>query len=332
VATGTVTALKGVRELPRSTPRTQRSTMDTVLLTPAAVDAWHKPPFQRPLKINAKLAALAEMLKNDGGVIPGVITIGVYEGKKYLIDGQHRVEAFRVSELPEGLADIRICHFDSMGDMGDAFVELNSSLVKLKPDDILRALEGSHPALALLRKRCPFIGYDNIRRGPNSPIIGMSQTLRSWQASMPEVPNRTTVSASELGLALTEDDAKTLARFLGVAFAAWGPDREYQRLWGGLNIVLTMWLYRRIVISRYSPKTVVITDAQFQRCLMAMSANSKFTDWLVGRTQSDRDRSPCYLRIRAIFAARIEADTGKKYYTPSPEWSASSGRLGAVFG
>lgn len=331
MATGTVTALKGVRELPRSTPRTSRSVMDTVLVTPAAIAAWKRPPFQRPLRVNEKLKELIESLKRDGGVVPGIITIGVLRQEKYLLDGQHRIEAFKLAELPEGLADIRICFYESMADMGDAFVELNSALVKLQPNDILRALEDSSPALGLVRRKCPWVGYDNVRRNPASPILGMAQALRCWQSSMPEAPGTSTISAGELGKALTEDSAKTLVRFLTMAYTAWGSDKEYTRLWGGLNLVLCMWLYRRLVISRYSPKTVLISDEQFGRCLMAMSANTKYLDWLVGRTTGERDRSPCYLRIRTICAARIEADTGKRYYTPTPGWTSSSGRLGDVF-
>lgn len=325
MATGTVTALKGVRELPRSTPRTSRSVMDTVLVTPAAIAAWKRPPFQRPLRVNEKLKELIEALKRDGGVVPGIITIGVLKSEKYLLDGQHRIEAFKLAELDEGLADIRICFYESMGDMAAAFVELNSALVKLKPDDTLRALEEGSTSLSLLRRRCPFIGYDNIRRNVNSPIIGMAQVLRSWHSSKQEAPGRTPASASDLGRDLTDDDARVLARFMSLAYSAWGTDREYQRLWGGLNLVLTMWMYRRIVITKFSVRTVLISDEQFGRCLMAMSANTRYVDWLVGRNTGERDRSPCYARLRAIFQARLESDTGKKFPAPNPAWVLGGG-------
>lgn len=325
MATGTVISLKGVKELPRRTPRTQRSTMDTVLLTPTAVDAWHRPPFQRPLRVNHKLLALVEVLKAEGGIVPGVITIGVLEGKKYLLDGQHRIEAFKLSELREGLADIRICHYDEMGDMADAFVELNSALVKLKADDTLRALESSSEPLQHLRKYCPYIGYDNIRRGTNTTILGMAQALRCWQGSMPDVPSSTSITAATLAKMLTDEDSRRLVTFMDLAYTAWGADKEYMRLWGGLNLMLCMWTYRRIMVSKWGPRTVLVGADQFRRCLMALSANTAYLDWLVGRTTGERDRSPAYARLRTLFASRIEADTGRKYYMPSPPWAPMSG-------
>ena len=51
-----------------------------------------------------------------------------------------------------------------MAEMGDAFVALNSRLVNMRPDDILRGLEGSIPALQEIRASCPFVGYDQIRQ------------------------------------------------------------------------------------------------------------------------------------------------------------------------
>src|SRR5439155_2436385 len=42
---------------------------------------------------NDKVRALAEQVKADGGVMPGIITLGVVDGVTYLIDGQHRRES-----------------------------------------------------------------------------------------------------------------------------------------------------------------------------------------------------------------------------------------------
>src|SRR5687767_9903420 len=138
-----LSVIKGYKAAPRSV----RSRMDTILLTPAVVAKWKTPPFQRPLKINAKVLALAEALKQSGGVLPGVITLGDVDTDRYVVDGQHRVQAFLLSELTEGYADVRICAFDNLAEMGQEFVDLNSSLVRIGPDDVLRGLEGTHEPL-----------------------------------------------------------------------------------------------------------------------------------------------------------------------------------------
>jgi hypothetical protein len=155
-----------------------RTVVDTIEITPAVVNAWIVPPFQRHLKINDKVRALAETIKGDGGVIPGVITLGVFERKQYLLDGQHRREAFLMSECQEGYVDIRQHHFDSMAEMGEEFVALNSQLVVMKPDDILRGLEGSCEALQIVRNACPWVGYDQVRRGARAPLLGMAMVMR----------------------------------------------------------------------------------------------------------------------------------------------------------
>ena len=124
---------------------------DTVMVTKDTLQDWNSPPFQRPLKVNARVLALAESIKADGGVIPGIIALGELKGKTYIIDGQHRLEAFKISGIEEGYCDIRIHKFDSIEKMGEEFVQLNSRLVNMKPDDILRGLEGMIPALQMIR-------------------------------------------------------------------------------------------------------------------------------------------------------------------------------------
>ncbi len=138
----------------REAPKSVRSAMETLLFTRGEVDAWRVPDFQRPIRVNAKVLALVEELKRNGGIIPGILTLGKISGDKtiYIVDGQHRAEAFKISELGECIADVRIVTFESFADMANEFVELNSRLVNMRPDDILRSLAQSMPALQ--RPRC----------------------------------------------------------------------------------------------------------------------------------------------------------------------------------
>jgi len=324
MAQASIIRMPGLSQVPEKTPRNLRSTMDTVLVTKAWIAALKLPTFQRPLRVNAKLISISEDLKHNGGVIPGILTIGVLAKERYLIDGQHRVEAFKISELDEGLADLRICYFDSMAEMGDEFVSLNSQIVKLRPDDILRGLEGCIPGIKHIRKTCPFVGYDNIRRGSSAPIVSMALALRAWFISIPEVPVSGCGSARNLAERLEMEEAQKLCHFLTCCFEAWGIDKEYSKMWGSLNITISAWLWRRCVISQSSPKVTRLTPAQFTSGLRALTANANYMDWLVNRHLNERDRSPCYGRIKAIFAKRLEADLPRKVVLPAPPWAASS--------
>jgi hypothetical protein len=319
-----VIPIKSAREAPRS----RQSKMETVYVTTEMVQSWRVPPFQRPLRINEKVRLCAEQIRQDG-VIEGVLTLGRHKDTAalYIVDGQHRIEAFKLSGISEVLADIRVVNFETMADMADQFVLLQSSLVRMRPDDMLRGLEPSCPALALIRKSCEFVGYDNIRRTSTSPIVGMSMLLRCWICSAGETPTgaKGGCSVAQMAQEIDPGEVSNLIAFLATAHSAWGRDAEYARLWGGLNLTVCMWLWRRLVMERDRGirRYVILNAMQFKQCLMALSASGNYLDWLIGRTLNDRDRSPCYGRIKSIFVKRLASDNSdKKPIMPAPPWAA----------
>ncbi len=322
-----VVSIRGGREAPRSS----RRSMETMIFSREEAETWLHPPFQRPIRINDKVRLLAETIVNDGGVVPGVLTLGKLAGEKrmWIVDGQHRLEAFKLTNLEEFICDARLCHFDTMGEMAVEFVELNSALVKMRPDDILRGLEPTSPGLALVRRECPYVGYDQIRRGGGSPIVSMATVVRCWFGSQPEAPvsGATMGSAAKMGEMLTEDEAGKLVAFLKQARSAWGNEPENYRLWGSLNLAMLMWMWRRTVMVTASERlssrrATTMTPDMFKRCLMSVSASGDYNDWLVGRMIGNRDRTPCYNRLKAIFVARIRQEIpGSKPMFPQPAWS-----------
>lgn len=324
---GQIVPIKGVREAPKAS----QNRMETLIISTDQVANWLIPPFQRPLRVNQKVMDIAEEMKKSE-CIEGVITLGriAKDSSTYIVDGQHRIEAFKLSGRPEVIADIRLLSFDTMGDMADEFVRLNTALVKMRPDDILRGLESSVPALGAIRKACDFVGYDNIRRGGASgPVVSMSALLRCWTASAGETPaaNSAGRSASSMAQSIDAESAQNLTAFLLTAHAAWGRDPEYYRLWGNLNLTLCMWLWRRLVLDRDrtgNRRYVLLSIVEFKQCLMSVSADGDYLAWLPGRNLTDRDRSPAYARLKNIFAHRIAAiqKTGKKVQLPQPAWSS----------
>lgn len=311
----------------REAPKAARSAMETLIFSREEINAWKLPAFQRELRINAKVMAIADAMKEEGGTIPGVLTLGRIGADKsfYIVDGQHRVEAFKLSGLMECIADVRIITFSSMADMANEFVELNSRLVNMKPDDILRGLEDSMPALRKIREGCPFVTYGHVRRGSGcSALIGMASLLRCWNMSSPEVPVASAPPAPTLAAALDNNEADKLIVFMSVARAAWGEDPENYRLWNTLNLTITMWLWRRLVLDRERgvKRAVVMTPDSFRKCLMSVSAESSYLDWLVGRNLNERDRSPCYMRLKVIFTKRLQEDSNKKVLLIAPSWAS----------
>ena len=117
--------------------------------------------------VTSGVQSLVTLLQKDN-VIPGTITLGVLDGQVYVVDGQHRIHAFLMTDLPVAYADVRTHYFKTMGDMAKEFVQLNSQLVRMRPDDILKGLEQSNKHMQELRRKCPYVGYDAIRRGPSS--------------------------------------------------------------------------------------------------------------------------------------------------------------------
>lgn len=310
---------------PTSTQEKQtRTTMDVVELTEKLVSSWKCPPFQRDLKVNAKVLGVAEEVRQNGGVVPGILTIGVLDGDTYVVDGQHRIAAWRQTGMDIGYADVRMIWFDTMGAMANEFVRLNSSLVKLRPDDILRGIEPSSDALRLIRNKCPFIGYDMVRRGgTHSPVLSMSVFLRCWSQARGEVPGGSGSSLEALKI-MDENETTNAIAFVQACFEAWRRDIEHARLWGALNLTLCAWLYRRLVLNERatsSSRVPTFTMPEFRKCLMALSADSLYLDYLLGRNLGDRDRAPTYARIKTIFQQRFLAEKGKQIRLPSPTWS-----------
>ena len=300
------------------------SKMETILVTPTDIAKWHIPRFQRPLKENEKVRALARTISENGGVIPGVITLGHVGNAKemFIVDGQHRCHSAKLSELPEFIADVRVCRFETMGDMSVEFVRLQQSLVMMKPDDKLRALEEGCKALKHLRNECPFIGYSQIRRPGSGIVLSASAAIRAWVAGMRDTPQigGTSVEAA-MGM-VDNNDIEAAARYYKIAYTAWGSEPGSHRLWNNINIGVCAWLYRRLVMEtqRGLKRYAVLSNDMFKKCLMSVGASADYYDWLSGRQLNDRDRSPCYGRLRTIFSTRLREEGSKNTTVPMPEW------------
>src|SRR5215831_14435524 len=167
----------------------------------------------------------------------------------------------------------------------------------MRPDDVLRGLEGSTPTLAFIRDRCPFVGYDQIRRKPSSALVSMSMMLRVWEGSAGLTPVSINKSAVRLAAEISAESATKATLVLALSYEAWQLDENSKRLWGALNLGLCMWMWRRLVDdTKRNPKQrhMTLKNEQFKRCLMSLAADAGYNDWLLGRGMSDRDRPAAY--------------------------------------
>lgn len=301
---------------------------DIVVVTQKSIDLWKEPPFQRPMKLNPALFHYRDLLKQEGGVFPGTpIQLGIWEKETYLVDGRHRREAFKQSGLEEGICNVVYTEYvdgpEGLAQMAKDFLGYQTWINRMTPDDAMRGIMQWSEPLQIITRRCPFVGFCMVRRSPKAPLLSMAATLRAWFCSALESPSYGGLSAAKLATELTVEEANLMCDFLKLVHDAWGDDLEYSRLWGNLNLTLCMWLYRRLVITPYSMKTQKITKEMFTKLLMSLTADRHYYDWLLGHVLRERDRSPCYQRIKAIFAARLLAETGHKPKLPQPSWSVS---------
>jgi hypothetical protein len=278
--------------------------------------------------VNPKVLKLVEDIKVQDGVLPGILTLGKLDGEIYLVDGQHRAEAFLLSEMMTGYADVRICHFETMAEMSEEFITLNSALVRMRNDDIIRGLEALNPHVAAIRRRCPHIGYDGVRGTRARVLVSMASVLRTWFGSAGATPT-TGPSSTDAVKMLDDGQVAQLCSFMTVCYEAWGNDKEHFRLWSSLNLAVLMWLWRRVVLGTGLPpyrggtRVVTMKTDQFMRCMMSVAADPKYSEWLIGRALRERDRSPCYARVREIFGRRLALDGIKSARFPQEDWTKS---------
>lgn len=301
--------------------RARSSRLETIELTSEMCDSWKRPVWQREITRNSKVSEISrEILETR--VIPGTLTIGEFDGKQWRIDCQHRIHAFEASGIDSAYADVRFLTCDSQAEMAEEYNRLNSHAVKMRPDDYLRALELQYSNLALVRDRCPFIGYDKARRELTvSPILGMGSVLRYWFGSATDVPIGGTGQPRELAQQLTNVEADYLCEFLLLALEFWTRDPAYSVLWGRLNMVLTMWVFRRSVASlAFRSNEDRVPRQVFAECMRALRMDPGYLDWLHGRILNQRDRGPAYARLRKIMTRAI-TKTGVRVSLPTPAWA-----------
>jgi hypothetical protein len=303
--------------------RTTRTRVDTIAFTLEEMESWKRPSFQREITVTKKMKQAVEFITESGGVFPGVITLGVIDGTKeiYKIDCHHRCEAFKQTGCTTGYSDVRWL-YGTMEDFADEYRRLNEQISPTRPDDRLRAAAVSNPQIEKLRSSCKVVAYGRRAAGERKISVSMSSVLRAWHNASRSIPaaRGKAASAVEIVDQISDSDLNHLIKLIHLCESAWGRDLEYAALWGQMNLTMVMWLYTRMVVEKpASVKLKQLSPALFEKCLLSLSADARYVEWLRGRNGGTH-RTPCYSRIKDNFARRLFQETGQRHNLPQPEW------------
>ncbi len=300
------------------------SSTDTIALDLDKVKSWKRPSFQRDIKRTKRFDECVEYIKANDGVLPGIITLGVLDGtgEVYKIDGNHRCECFVESGCKVGYADVRYV-YGSMEDFAAEYSRLNEQISRTNPDDRLRAAAVGNHKIERLRSSCKVVSFSSTkRRGKTS--VSMSSLLRAWNNACRDTPAARGKAAAAVDI-MEEMDNFTLDHLINLINAcenSFGREGEYASLWGQLNMTTVMWLYVQMVMNKpTSAKLRQLTPQLFEKCLLSVSADEKYVDWLRGRNASIH-RGPCYMKVKERFTSRLKEETGERYNLPQPEWAS----------
>jgi hypothetical protein len=106
------------------------------------------PTYQRPISTRHLNKIIAEF---DGDLIGVILVSERTSGERYILDGQHRVEAVRLLGFPEGLVPCMVYTHLEAGTEAKMFAEANKRRLSLHPFYTFRArlLGGDESAIAL---------------------------------------------------------------------------------------------------------------------------------------------------------------------------------------
>ena len=165
--------------------------MKVMAVTRKTIEGWAKPDFQRPVAENKNLGELAVQIQDQGWLLTAIY-LGIWMGKTYLVDGQHRMQAFIASGLEQMSVPVITKYYldgaKGLAAMCEDFLRINSHIKNPTANDMLKALEGKNSHIKEIRTNCPFVGYTHLRRTESAPILGMAQAIRALVVSRQEIP------------------------------------------------------------------------------------------------------------------------------------------------
>jgi len=291
--------------------------MEMMVLNRKVVESWEKPPFQRPVAEGKNIISMSVQMQ-DFGYMMSAFYLGVWEGRTYLVDGQHRRVSFISSGLEEIVAPVVTKHYPkgSQGllEMCEDFLRIQQHIKNPTANDKLRALEPNNKCLQKITRMCPFVGYER-------PLLSMAQVIRSLVISGQEMPGSAARSAVDHARDMKMKEANGLITFLQLAYEAWGIDKDMRLMWSPMNMALCLWFFRRMLKGSKSPGTV--TTSQFSEIFALLPSKtyiSLLEDNSGGRMNDEDTRNPVAVELRRTIKKGLRRDGVHDYYMPEVPW------------
>lgn len=284
---------------------------------------WKLPPWARTPKVNKTVLQVADDLKKFPH-LKSTLVLGVYDGCIWKIDCNHRLLGFLYSELECITAHCIFHYCDSHEEMYEFYKIYQRHIRTPTKDDNLKGFEITHPPLKYISSKCRFVTYNSIGDDAHRRIK-MSTVVQAWYDSVPYIPRHVKGNVEEQAAGLTKENAEKIVEFLLACRDGLGLDQAV--LWKQVNIVLLMWLYRRLVWGETSleeeedQEYSTFTKDQFINGIMGLQANSYYG--ALHRRKLDSDRMSVYQSLINHFRNSLKDNKVKipKLCLPTrPSW------------
>lgn len=296
-------------------------TTDVILATREMLENWKTPPGQRPLVITKKVKAWVPKIQ-ESGEVPGRLLVCILHGMKYIVNGHHRRWCALQTTRDEFVVTLDTETVTSEAELGRKAVGVNLPIAPpQKADDHLRHLEQSYPILQKIRRECPFIGYG--KSGGNT-VMSVNAAILSWITSGTDSATVMKTTVINVLDDISMEEISLMVHFFKTVYESWGKDSQYAKVWSKLNVTMMAWMWRNTVLSQAGPRVTRLTPEQFCTGAMALTSDPHYLPWLIGRQLSERDKGPCYNKVKAIMVKRLTEVLHKKVILPSPPFADSA--------
>lgn len=331
----------GTEAPPLTTPleMEDRSRVVKIKLTPAVINGWQTPYWQRPIRYNVKVRAMIEEMQRTPR-LDSMLVVGVIKKRNrlhlFLVDGHHRKSAFNRAGIPYLNIDVKFVYVETMGEMSELYLRCQDQISRSTADNNLKGLAVTHSQLADIESECGCITYDGVRLGTSTASVSMSTIVQIWYDSLLDPPKKNVgsppKSITELASGLTKKDAEKITEFVLLCKDRFGFSKHSSGLWKHINLTLCLWLYRIMVWREgwdegedYSRVTALTPD-QFGTGLLGLMNDRYYQTLNKKSLGSVVDRKDAYLSISRLFSSNLTAcGVVSRPRLPKPPWAAKKG-------
>lgn len=290
------------------------------LLDSIDIEEFHKDTWQSILKTppSARNVIATNKFKeyvgkiDASGVIPGRLTIAIYNSEKYLVDGWHRMFAFHQTSRQSALAEVKYVQCKTAESMCRLFTDINEPIRSVSVSDKLRNIYGYNPDFKRLVDKRKYLTFSGKKMG-----IMISVLLYAWFASKRESPFKASGKLISLVEKMTREEFEVFGDLIDEIHEAW--DYRKPVLWRGLNMASVFWMLRQMNVSKSDRRKI----------LEAIDQDDSYTDMISGKGSNNVDNGAmAYDALTKIVRRAVPHDQdGKPIDIPKRLWMTNAERV-----